>query len=101
MNAICRRLHDRPDTVIQLHCGADSICRACPHLRQDGLCETQEKTADLDRRVLAELALPANARLRWEAFSRFPLQAALCSGCSWQDFCLSIEKENALSGEKT
>ena len=98
MAALVRSLRTDPQQPVQLICGTDDLCTACPHNR-NGTCESAEKTAALDRALLHKMPTDHAA---WSVFADAvtPLLepeafAEICSQCEWYETCARIQKSEA------
>lgn len=86
------RLAQNPEIV--LLCRTDDVCAHCPN-NHAGACESLEKVADYDRKVLALCGLKENAVLRWNDFAALVQKniiaagrrESVCGGCEWNEIC--------------
>lgn len=87
-----------PDTCVTLTDGCDIVCEACPH-RIGNVCETAQKVAAIDRRVMdaaglcfgdavcfSELSARAGEKILCAGKLR-----AVCRGCQWLYICENQE----------
>ncbi len=83
--------------------GCDIVCSRCPHNR-NGICENDEKVADIDNRSIRAAGLFPGAVLRWSELQHTMYEAVIqsgklpdiCRSCSWQDICLSLPADQWL-----
>ncbi len=83
---------ENPDILLTV--GADSICSACPNLRQ-GQCRTPDRVARFDRAVLDRCGLQERQVLPFRRFSALVRQQILtpglrpqiCWDCQWNTLC--------------
>ena len=98
MTAVSSHLRAAPQTCVTLQCGADDLCRQCPHLNC-GVCDAEEKTGALDRAVLHTLSVRYGdsgtwRRLAGDAYAKILQTDAfheICSCCQWYDLCRETE----------
>jgi Uncharacterized conserved protein len=86
MQDIIRRL--REGAVVELQCGPDDICAACPEHTGDG-CKSEEKVCRLDADTIANLWLVKEKYTYAEIEEILQdnldetVYAAICSECEW------------------
>ena len=74
--------------------GPDALCRACPHLNENGLCRWQEKVLRFDAAAKTALGLQENAVYDFNAFSKERCRQCVptvCPDCEWTYICTRKE----------
>ena len=101
MGETISRLHDDPDQIIEVVTGNDDICRYCPRLGEDGLCDCDQKVSVYDDQVqkcfnihegrtpFREIQKSVDEHLTEEMLEK------ICADCQWLDLCLKPFKEEA------
>ena len=88
----------REDTPVEVCACEDDICAKCPN-REGGVCDSAEKAAAYDRRVLELCGLTEGQTLSYGEFRKLINQniiipkerAPVCSDCEWNEVCTEIE----------
>ncbi len=94
------------DGDIEIHSGADDICRKCPYLHGE-ICKynenAQEEITEMDERALQLLRLKLRMKVKWEEI-RGRLQGifpewyiSYCKDCDWKTVCEQNESFDKLS----
>lgn len=94
MAEIVRRLREYPDTVVDIISGCDDLCARCPN-RENGVCTTLDKVAEMDRAVLSSTGLRTGETVEWERLSALAKEKILetagfesiCKSCEWYELC--------------
>lgn len=91
MDDITGTLRSAPDTKIQLVFTTDSLCAACPHMRGEDMCDSQENVKSFDHRVVEAFGLTEKEYIYSELTELIDSQMtesrlrAICRGCGWID----------------
>ena len=79
-----------PTALVKITEGADDICRECPHLLKDHLCNRENKVSLLDTSALETLKIKANSIYEYKKLlEALKNNATLkhfretCATCSW------------------
>lgn len=90
---IHKQLIDNPDTDIKITHGLDAVCEACPHQRQNNLCDKQALIEHLDHGYHEALKLKDTSSLSWrEAKNRIKQNITvdkfngICKLCAWHRY---------------
>ncbi|MBC8570320.1 DUF1284 domain-containing protein [Zongyangia hominis] len=94
MAEVIEELRRNPGQPIFLRSGADVLCAACPHRREEG-CASGQKPVDYDATCLKLCGLKEGAVLSWEAYAKRVEEAVIapgrleevCKGCQWIALC--------------
>jgi len=105
MARLVDRLKSHPETKIKIVVGTDDICSACPHISA-GMCGRPDQTVDdLDRRVMARLAMDKDHAMTWSAIQSTirdriePVDLGeVCHDCRWLDLDYCTNGLSELSG---
>ncbi len=89
---------ENPETEITLK--SDIICRKCPNLK-DGICKSNEKVSQYDRKVMDLCGISDGEKIRWKDFRKKVNDRIIsagklkevCSDCQWLYIC---EKKGTL-----
>lgn len=99
MTYIKSKLADNP--LICITNQADVICSKCPNL-MEGICNTQDKVTEYDRKVLEKCHLSSGDILPFLTFHNLILdniirprkREEICGNCQWTSLCHIAEYEN-------
>jgi len=94
MKRVIERLNGNPDTIVDLRVGCDVVCDFCPHNRQ-GICESEPKVEEIDRRCLSCCGLKEGQTLTWMEYTKLIASCILasnklklvCRDCEWLPLC--------------
>ena len=95
MTLVKQLLDERGDSRLHLVFSADDLCGHCPHLGTSGLCDHEQKTAGIDRRVSEKLCIKEGIyrydelRTKLIPFMTPDHLRSICGDCQWIQFCLS------------
>lgn len=86
--------------ILQIVTTGDMICKKCPNLRE-GICISQDKVEEYDRKVLLACGLEENCVISWEEFFHLVEKSILkpgrregiCGHCQWGEICRRKEQE--------
>lgn len=82
------------NVLVRLTIDMDDICSACPN-NQMGICTSQEKVMDYDRKVLSLCKLSEGQVMDFMDFAHLVQdnilspgkRCQICSGCQWESIC--------------
>lgn len=102
MTSIVSLLSSGRETRVELACGCDDLCGACPH-NDGGTCSSLEKVVGMDRSVLDVCGLDYGESAPWAELARRARERILetrefnriCNSCQWFELC---EKTEATHG---
>ena len=95
MDAVHRRLKERPELTVRILESPDTFCHSCPNLSASEGCRlhgagTEELMVTQDREVMARLGIQKDQVLEWKEIverirTRFrpPMLDTLCGNCPW------------------
>ena len=107
MREVIGRLNEDAGQTVEMVSGADDICRCCPHLTDEGICDQNEKVSAYDRRTSEVFDLYAiqagdarrSDKNKYGRCGYAELQGkigvlfdsdrleAVCGGCRWAGLC--------------
>ena len=99
MNGLIQSLKEDLFQQIELVCGGDDVCTACP-CREGGTCASAEKTARMDHAVLSACGFSCGQTGSWASFAEAAVEAVLsageferiCADCQWFELCVNTRK---------
>ncbi|MDR2889451.1 MAG: DUF1284 domain-containing protein [Lachnospiraceae bacterium] len=89
MTAVTTRLHNNPNSLIQLVCSTDQLCEHCPNMITAGQCCDDAKVKEYDRKVMAHFDLHEGHYYYRELIDMInqhmtaTILEDICGGCSW------------------
>lgn len=92
MKRVIEKLQKNPK--LELVCEKDAVCAACPHMKE-GICDSFDKVACYDQRVLSLLGISQNRKISFREFEKQIEDKILkagrleevCTDCAWREIC--------------
>ena len=103
MSLLVNRFRSEKETEIRISFSTDDLCSHCPNKVSEGVCASQEKVKELDKKVIQNFGLEEKDYCYQELIKEIDSKMApslldnICGKCEW--YKSSLCKKNILSGK--
>jgi len=100
MTAITTHLRNEANAVVEIVFSSDDICRKCPQMTKDNLCESNEKVIRYDKKVEFYFGIEEKSYIYQDIIHKINAEMTpsimddICSDCEW--YPISDCKKNIL-----
>jgi len=99
MDTVIDIIKSDPDVPVELVCGEDMLCEACPN-NIDSVCSSEDKVVSIDEKVMNKSELSYGMTDTWNNLSNCAAGVIrdteqfedTCGACQWYNICITTKR---------